>query len=659
MSLINFMPFFGKAELDFPTPDSNMNVLLVFGDNMRGKTSLLNAMRWCFYQVALDRNMKAYPWNSMVNKVASRKGDWTLSVNLKFETDEGEHELIRGIEKRSSVITPLKDSDFKTSLLLKTNGKPVAGSEIESFIQRLVPEETSRFFLFDGELLQEYEDLLQEGSRQGEAIKGSIEKVLGVPALTNGRNELQLILKDANRILRAEQGKRTGHERQLEKMSELETLTTAIEGDIEELRDKLASCSRERKEIETDIVEVDRLFEKKVELDTLTNRIKEHKTTIVDGEAERLALRSGLWRELLVSKVQEKLTSLHEEQEALRQRKDLNTGKSYMLSHLEGILEKDICPTCDQEVSEGHKSKISKKLDDVRTSLSEQDVDGATNRILELSRMIGNLNDFSGSNLAQRLRFIENTIDKSNIKIIEHETKKINLEIELESTDSEAIKRKRGRYKILLQEEGRLERDIETQSENLEKYYSEYNTLSELMNITYSDKTSFLNQKINITTHLMNVFRDSIAVLRDDLKLRVEEYASEAFKQLTTQQKYKGLQINDNYGLNIIDHRDEILSIRSAGAEQIVALSLIIGLSKINMANGPVVMDTPFGRLDRKHRSSVLKYFPESANQLILLVHDGEVNKDVDLDPIKVRVGLALEIVEVEPDHSKIVRISL
>ena len=113
MSLINFMPFFGKAELDFPTPDSNMNVLLVFGDNMRGKTSLLNAMRWCFYQVALDRNMKAYPWNSMVNKVASRKGDWTLSVNLKFETDEGEHELIGGIEKRSSVVHPLKESTFK------------------------------------------------------------------------------------------------------------------------------------------------------------------------------------------------------------------------------------------------------------------------------------------------------------------------------------------------------------------------------------------------------------------------------------------------------------------------------------------------------------------------------------------------------------------
>ena len=50
----NFMPFKGWHQIDFPDSDTK-NVVIVFGDNMRGKTSLLNAIRWAFYQNALDR----------------------------------------------------------------------------------------------------------------------------------------------------------------------------------------------------------------------------------------------------------------------------------------------------------------------------------------------------------------------------------------------------------------------------------------------------------------------------------------------------------------------------------------------------------------------------------------------------------------------------
>jgi DNA sulfur modification protein DndD len=45
----NFMPYWGNMSISFPT-DKDRNVMLVFGDNMRGKTSLLNALRWVFYE---------------------------------------------------------------------------------------------------------------------------------------------------------------------------------------------------------------------------------------------------------------------------------------------------------------------------------------------------------------------------------------------------------------------------------------------------------------------------------------------------------------------------------------------------------------------------------------------------------------------------------
>lgn len=58
----------------------------------------------------------------------------------------------------------------------------------------IMPEQVARFFLFDGELLQEYEELLLEDSDMGSKIKDSIEKILGVPVLTNGATDTGTVL---------------------------------------------------------------------------------------------------------------------------------------------------------------------------------------------------------------------------------------------------------------------------------------------------------------------------------------------------------------------------------------------------------------------------------------------------------------------------------
>ena len=162
--------------------------------------------------------------------------------------------------------------------------------------------------------------------------------------------------------------------------------------------------------------------------------------------------------------------------------------------------------------------------------------------------------------------------------------------------------------------------------------------------------------KVEAYSILEQIFEQSIDRLRENLRTKIASYASESFKQLTNQKTYKGLEINNNYGLNIIDDRSMPVTIRSAGAEQIVALALINGLTKIGRLAGPVVMDTPFGRLDLKHRENILRYLPTTTSQLILLVHDGEIRRDTDLEPIADRIGSAYEIKEINSRHSVIER---
>ena len=81
---------------------------------------------------------------------------------------------------------------------------------------------------------------------------------------------------------------------------------------------------------------------------------------------------------------------------------------------------------------------------------------------------------------------------------------------------------------------------------------------------------------------------------------------------MISEKTYLGLKINDGYGLNILDENGDIVNERSAGAEQIVALSLIDGLNRTARKNGPIIMDTPLGRLDKNHRDSILKYLPKN-----------------------------------------------
>jgi DNA sulfur modification protein DndD len=198
LTVKNFMPYKGEQSILFPQ-DSSRNVLIVYGDNMRGKTSLLNAIRWGLYGKAFSRHKALIGSEKILNSEAAKEGDGEFSVEIKFEAGKHQYDLIRIAKMRLHVSRAESSSDFEEHVFLKRDGVALAAHQIEPEINLFAPEQVSRFFLFDGELLQEYEMLLEEGSATGEAIKEAIEQVLGVPALINGRDECLTLLKNAER----------------------------------------------------------------------------------------------------------------------------------------------------------------------------------------------------------------------------------------------------------------------------------------------------------------------------------------------------------------------------------------------------------------------------------------------------------------------------
>ena len=157
--------------------------------------------------------------------------------------------------------------------------------------------------------------------------------------------------------------------------------------------------------------------------------------------------------------------------------------------------------------------------------------------------------------------------------------------------------------------------------------------------ITSIDETelNILSKRINIMKSLIQLYEDAISIYTEERKKDVEKEATKIFRKLRSKKDFDKLCINDNYGLSIITTSGEILDKsewRSAGEEQLVAISLIGALNNCSKIEAPISMDTPFGRLDLKHGGRVMSYLPNMSDQIILFATDREI-RDEDLSHLK------------------------
>ena len=65
-------------------------------------------------------------------------------------------------------------------------------------------------------------------------------------------------------------------------------------------------------------------------------------------------------------------------------------------------------------------------------------------------------------------------------------------------------------------------------------------------------------------------------------------------------------------------------------------------------------MDTPFGRLDTRHRENVLRFVPTLGTQVILLVQSGELDRERDLQFVEGVIGREYMLFRDGPTRSHI-----
>jgi len=167
------------------------------------------------------------------------------------------------------------------------------------------------------------------------------------------------------------------------------------------------------------------------------------------------------------------------------------------------------------------------------------------------------------------------------------------------------------------------DRKITTLQAQIQSQSAEYNREKNEL-----DKSSPVRATIERSERVRRVIEELIPTL---FPLKVKGLAAAmttVYKQLAHKDQVDKIKILDDGTTKILGKTGkEITFDRSAGENQIFATALIAGLAKISGVRAPMVVDTPLGRLDSKHRENILKFWTgEKTRQVILLSQDEEID---------------------------------
>lgn len=617
--LEDFGPYKGQQTINFPEGNG---VIVIYGENMRGKTTLLNAIRYALFGTVLTRHAQTLSLTNIENWEKALEGKHGFKVCLSFTYSGANFELTRECKLRRGVSTPQSDADYEQLYYLQRNGEALGPDIAESELNRVMPESVSRFFLFDGELLQQYEELLRDESDMGRRIKESIERILGVPILTQARSNLKRLLDEAQKseskaAQKNQQTQELGnhHERLIEERS-------GHEAELNRLAQELISTRVKRHSLEDEVKKTERLMTLFTERERINREIDENNRRRADKETRLRDTLSSAWKGMLNQKIRAAITRIQRKVELLRQEDTTKNFASHLVEHIKKGINSDVCPTCENVLNDDTKKTLINLCNKLTNEAAGNDNAGKIDLLKNQLNILNEAETQEGSAIIDELfRDIEDCRMECHLK--NERLDEINDATKL--LDESEHRRIQADYDRSVQQIAILEQGIQCQKNELTAVEQSIQKIEQKLDLLGGADQARDRKRREIVKRLHDLLNEAVGVYRDELRVRVEKDSSRFFLKLTTEPEYSGLQINQNYGLTITHKDGGLIPVRSAGAEHIVALSLMGALQRNAPLQGPIIMDSPFGRLDNSHTMKVVESLPQMAEQVVLLVYESEM----------------------------------
>ena len=635
----DFGPFKGTQTIHFP----DSGVMIVYGDNMRGKTSLLNAIRFAFFGKVIGRGAKTTELNKIGNWESASEGKFGFSVQLEFLSGGHNYKLTRSCVPK--VDQPAVDDDYLLEQFLERDGTVLGPEQLKAELTRTLPEQISRFFLFDGELLQEYEDLLNSESDMGRRISEAIERILGVPILTSARSTA-LRLKEQSELREATAAQNDQKTQEYgNQLQDIHAQREALKSDLQRLKSDLDELRARKAATEESLKRRERyaaLLEKR---DGLQRTLRE----LADRQGAKLdELKSAMgsaWCAVIGPQMQSLAADLTSRKTLL----ETEMTRWNVLRSLSSN-DSDACPTCFRKITPDARGKIETAL----ASFCDGDADSAARELDEIRRRLDAIQSYaqSGHNAALKVRW--ESLEEIRVDIATKSGEVTEISRQLQNVDEDELREEKLDFERTIKRIEVTEQSIAQCEISLAKNKVNAENIRKRLDKLGSADLRVQRSRRAMCDMIHELFDEAVSVYREQLRERVEADATRHFKALTTEAEYSALRINDSYGLTIMHADGSEIPVRSAGAEHVVALCLVGALQNNAPLQGPIIIDSPFGRLDRGHTENIVKALPDMAQQVMLLVYEDELPSGIARNALKGKLKSEWELERMSARHTEL-----
>lgn len=623
----NFKVFKGKIMIDFATPPDR-NIILFDGKNGYGKTTLQTAIRYCLYGVESHRGERY----DNINKYALREGLCRMMIQMHFTHRGKQYQLTRSVQAY-----PGDPRSAEESVSLLVDG--ILERNIENRIEEILPRDASQFFFFDGEQIRKYANV-DDPVRMREAI----ELVLDIPAIRNGIDHLQKINTKVDRSMAAELRK--------------DKVNNALAKDFERLGAEIAKYEEGIKgvkaaeiQLKKQLEDVENQLQKNEAVQEIMRTIDQNRREIANLEGQIQDVEKAEQEQLAIlpyAVIRESIQKVHSKVAAgVKKFQDASRERARyegIAQALEDLKEGGNC-FCGTVIGKGEVRFILKLAEHYREKAAAIPSDERSELVYlqKLERILGRVESLKITllELQRRKRELQFKIDDLSS---ENKT----LDAKLQTVDIDAVKTLASERDELLQELARASADLEWHEQTLEQLKDQRDEKSrEIAKLApASDRLGFLDRLAQLADRTYRALKDYLEETIGEKKRQIEEEADIVHHRLTNKKDvYAKVRINDDYTISVFDRdgnevpREKL----SEGEKQILALSFIAGLSRATEREAPIIMDTPFGRLDIEHKTNVMNYLPRLGSQVAILATDTDVNEE-NIDLISPYIGKSYAI---------------
>lgn len=635
----NFRQFRGRQEIFF-SDNRKRNVTLVHAENGFGKTTLLNAFRWALNGadgLTSDFEKPGEILNEVVARAGGDPNELSATVELTFKHGVQPTERIT-ITRKLTLAQQRANDGKKDSLTVEImrDGVTLRDPSPAQKIRTIVPEGIADFLFFNGENIDHL--AMEESSAK---VAEAIRIMLGLEMIQTTIDDL----KHGN--VRGKFVKELRDNTSEEKQALLDE-QQAAEDEITKIGARRAQAIKEIDACDREVLAIDHKLEANREASELQNRRgrlqveeREQQTRLAEitRRLSRLLAEDGytLFAQSMVTRGREIVATLRAEGKIPA--RVLNT-------FLQELLESGNC-ICTRCLTPGSPERAA--VENLLTIAGDQEFNNAVGALDHALGLIDGVSVKTRENLqlinAERLKL---TADIRRIgEELEEIHQKIGAKADNQVQELEETRRNHGLNRDSLQKElGRLserEEVLKARAAEINRAVSE---------IVESEAAAELAQRRKDAVDdciktLESILAGEIAELRPELDKEINrhfqgvidrDYWAELTENFTVRVRKT---ISANAGStnpdNVIDvAKNQAMrqSLSLAFVGSLVALAgrraeiptIVRGLSG---AVYPVVMDSPFGALDRAHREGVAKMLPALAHQVVAFVSSSQYDGPV------------------------------